>query len=247
MLCGMNPDYTESTYGDHSASIYDQWHPTAPDEMIAALKELAGTGPVLELGIGTGRVALKLAEQGLEVHGIDSSEAMIAKLRAKTGGSRILVTMGNFADVGVDASYTMIFVVFNTFFCFPSQEDQVRCFANVAKRLRSGGLFVIEAFIPDLTRFTHHQNTQTTQVGTDEVRLDVSQHDPLTQRVFSQHVVISEAGTRLYPVQVRYAWPSELDLMARLAGMRLRERWSNWRREPLTSESTSHISIYELL
>jgi SAM-dependent methyltransferase len=243
----MNPEYTESTYGDRSASIYDQWHPSAPDEMIAALTDLAGTGPVLELGIGTGRVALKLTELGLEVHGIDASEAMIAKLRAKTGGNRIPVTPGNFADVEVDASYTMIFVVFNTFFCFASQEEQVRCFANVAKHLRSGGLFVIEAFIPDLTRFTHHQNTQTTQVGSDEVRMDVSRHDPLTQRVFSQHVVISEAATRLYPVQIRYAWPSELDLMARLAGMRLRERWSNWRRDPLTNESTNHISIYELL
>lgn len=243
----MKPEYGQSTYGDRSAGIYDQWHPGAPAEMIGALKDLAGAGPVLELGIGTGRIALKLAEQGLEVHGIDTSEPMIAELRAKTGGDRIPVTLGNFAEVGVDGNYTLTFVVFNTFFCLASQEDQVRCFANVAKRLRSGGLFLIEAFIPDLTRFTRGQNTTTTKVGVDEVRLDVSQHDPLTQRTVSQHVVITEAGTRLYPVQVRYAWPSELDLMARLAGMRLRERWSNWRREPLTAESTNHVSIYELL
>ena len=122
----------------------------------------------------------------------------------------------------------------------------MRCFANVARRLRSGGLFLIEAFIPDLTRFTRGQNVITTKVDTDEVRLDVSRHDSLAQRTVSQHVVITEAGIRLYPVQVRYAWPSELDLMARLAGMRLRERWSNWRRDPLTSESTNHVSIYEL-
>ena len=243
----MKPEYTESTYGDRSAPIYDQWHPDAPAEMIAALKGLAGAGPVLELGIGTGRVALRLAEQGLEVHGIDASDAMVARLRAKAGGEGIPVTLGNLAEVGTDGTYTLIFVVFNTFFCLLSQEDQVRCFANVAKRLRRGGLFLIEAFIPDMTRFTRGQNAITTKVGTDEVRLDVSIHDPLTQRTISQHVVITEAGTRLYPVQVRYAWPSELDLMARLAGMRLRERWSNWRREPLTAESTSHISVYELV
>ena len=243
----MMPEYTESTYGDRSAPIYDQWHPDAPAEMIAALKDLAGAGPVLELGIGTGRVALRLAEQGLEVHGIDASEAMVARLRAKAGGDRIPVTLGNLAEVEADGNYTLIFVVFNTLFCLLSQEDQVRCFANVAKRLRSSGLFLIEAFIPDLTRFTRGQNAITTKVGADEVRLDVSIHDPLNQRTTSQHVVITEAGTRLYPVQVRYAWPSELDLMARLAGMRLRERWSNWRREPLTAESTGHVSVYELL
>ena len=243
----MKPEYTESTYGDRSAPIYDQWHPDAPAEMIAVLKDLAGAGPVLELGIGTGRIALRLAEQGLEVHGIDASEAMVARLRAKAGGDRIPVTLGNLAEVETDGNYTLIFVVFNTFFCLLSQEDQVRCFANVAKRLQSGGLFLIEAFIPDLTRFTRGQNAITTKVGADEVRLDVSLHDPLNQRTTSQHVVITEAGTRLYPVQERYAWPSELDLMARLAGIRLRERWSNWRREPLTAESTGHVSVYELL
>ena len=245
MLCGMSPEYTESTYGDRSAPIYDQWHPEAPAEMVATLKDLAGTGPVLELGIGTGRIALKLAELGLEVHGIDASEAMIAKLRAKQGGDRIPVTLGDFGEVEVDGNFSLVFVVFNTFFCLASQEDQVRCFANVAKRLRSGGLFLIEAFVPDLTRFTRGQNVTTTKIAADEVRLDVSIHDSLAQRTVCQHVVITEAGTRLYPVQVRYAWPSELDLMARLAGMRLRERWSNWRHEPLTTESTNHVSVYE--
>ena len=243
----MKTEYTESTYGDRSAPIYDEWRPEAPAELIAALKDLAGAGPVLELGIGTGRIALKLARMGLEVHGIDSSEAMISRLRAKDGGGRIPVTVGNFSELGGGGNYSLVFVVFNTFFCLASQDEQVRCFASVAKRLRNGGLFLIEAFIPDLTRFTRGQNTLATMVEADEVRLDVSQHDPLTQRVRSQHVVITEAGTRLYPVQVRYAWPSELDLMARLAGMRLRERWSNWRREPLTGESTNHVSIYELL
>ena len=243
----MKPEYNESTYGDRSAPIYDRWHPDAPAEMIATLKDLAGSGPVLELGIGTGRIALRLAEHGLDLHGIDASEAMIEKLWLKPDSSRIKVTLGNFAEVGVDGNFTLIFVVFNTFFCLASQEEQIRCFANVARRLQSGGLFLIEAFIPDLSRFTLGQNTSATKVEADEVLMEFSRHDSLTQRILSQQVVINEAGTRLYPIQIRYAWPSELDLMARLAGMQLRERWSNWRREPLTTESTHHVSIYELI
>ena len=241
-----NPEYNESTYGDHIAQIYDQWHPVAAPEMVAALANLAGAGPVLELGIGTGRIALQLVARGLEVHGIDASVAMVEKLRVKPGGNHIPVTIGNFAEVGVDGNYSLIFVAFNTFFALSSQEEQVQCFANVAKRLRPGGLFLIEAFVPDLTRFTRGQVLQAYRVENDEVRLEASRHDVLTQRVISQQVIISEAGIKLYPIQVRYAWPAELDLMARLAGMRLRERWSNWRGEPLTAESTNHISIYEL-
>jgi len=142
--------------------------------------------------------------------------------------------------------YSLIFVAFNTFFALGSQEEQVRCFANVAKRLRPGGLFLIEAFVPDLTRFTRGQIVQAVQVGVDEVKLEASRHDPLTQRTYSQHVLITEGGVKLYPVQLRYAWPAEIDLMARLAGMRLRERWGDWRRTPFTAASINHISIYEL-
>ena len=243
----MKPEYTESTYGDRSAPIYDRWHPDAPDEMIAALRDLAGPGPVLELGIGTGRIALKLAEHALDVHGIDASEAMIGKLWEKANSSRIKVTLGNFAEVGVDGKYSLVFVVFNTFFCLASQEEQVACFANVARRLQPGGLFLIEAFIPDQSRFTRGKNTSATKVEADEVSLEFSRHDPLTQGTFSQQVVINEAGASLYPIQIRYAWPSELDLMARLAGMHLRERWSNWRRESLTADSAHHVSVYELV
>ena len=242
----MNEQYHESTYGDRVAEIYDEWHPAAPAEMVAALKDLTGTGPALELGIGTGRIALPLAAQGLEIHGVDASEAMVAKLRAKPGGDRIPVRVGNFVEVGANGNYSLIFVVFNTFFALRSQEEQVQCFANVAQRLRPGGLFLIEAFVPDLTRLTRGQIIQATQVGVDEVKLEASRHDPLTQRMFSQHVLITEKGVKLYPVQVRYAWPAELDLMARLAGMRLRERWGDWQRDPFTAASTHHISIYDL-
>ncbi len=241
-----NPEYNESTYGDRIAGIYDEWHPVASPETVAALMKLAGAGPVLELGIGTGRIALQLVAQGLEVHGIDASLAMVEKLRVKPGGNDIPVTIGNFAEVGVAGNYSLIFVAFNTFFVLSSQDEQVECFANVASRLLPGGLFLIEAFVPDLGRFARDRILQASHVENDEVRLEASHHDALTQRVVSQHVIIAESGIKLYPIQVRYAWPAELDLMARLAGMRLRERWSNWRGEPFTAESTKHISIYEL-
>src|SRR5262249_30789334 len=142
-----------------------------------------------------GRVALPLAEYGVAVHGIDASEAMIAKLRAKPGGDRIPVRIGNFAEVEADGNnYSLIFVAFNTFFALSSQEEQVQCFANAAKRLRSGGLFLIEAFVPDLTRFARGQVVQATNVGVDELKLEASQHDPVNQRAFGQHIIITKGG-----------------------------------------------------
>jgi SAM-dependent methyltransferase len=242
----IDQDYNEATYGNSIAEVYDEWYPEPPADMIRTLTDLAGAGPALELGIGTGRVALPLLSGGVEIHGIDASEAMVARLKSRPGGDRIPVTIGNFADVAVDENYSMIFVVFNTFFSLLSQEEQVKCFANIAGRLRPEGLFVIEAFIPDPSRFTQGQITKVTDISAGEVRLEVSKHDSLRQRTMSHHLVITEAGVKLYPVQVRYAWPAELDLMARLAGMRLRDRWSNWRREPLAKDSPGHISIYEL-
>lgn len=239
--------YDETTYGERIAEVYDDWYTGVFDveATVTALKELAGAGPVLELGIGTGRIALPLAARGLEVHGLDASEGMVTKLHAKPSGERIPVTIGNFAEVGVDSVFSLVFVAFNTFFMLTSQEEQVRCFANVAAHLTAGGLFVIEAFVPDQTRFTRQQVTQVTKVETDCVKLETSQHDPVHQRCISQHVIITEAGIKLYPIEMRYAWPSELDLMARLAGMRLRERWGGWRREPFTAASGSHVSVYE--
>jgi hypothetical protein len=203
-----------------------------------------GGGPVLELAIGTGRLALPLAEHGLVVHGIDASEQMVARLRAKRGGEAIPVTIGDFADVPVEDSYRLIFIAFNTLFALLTQEDQLRCFANVAKHLSDDGVFAVEAFFPDLARFDRHQRTQTTWVDAGRVLLDASRHSPVEQRVDSQHVVITEAGTKLYPVSLRYAFPSELDLMARLAGLELRERWGSWRRDPFTAESGRHVSVY---
>ncbi|NIN73471.1 MAG: methyltransferase domain-containing protein [Gemmatimonadetes bacterium] len=210
------------------------------------LADLAGSGPVLELGIGTGRLALPLSERGVEVHGIDASEAMVAKLRAKPGGDRIPVRMGDFADLEVEGQFSLIAVAFSTFFSLRSQEEQVRCFRNVALHLSDDGLFVIEAFVPDVSRFDRQQRVGASKVKSDgEVMLEVSQHDPTQQRVDAQHIVLSEAGIEMYPVKVRYSYPAELDLMAQLAGLRLRERWGGWRREPFTASSIWHVSVYE--
>lgn len=240
-------DYRAATYGNRIADVYDRLYPgkgkATPE--VRALTALAGGGRALELGIGTGRVALPLAELGVAVHGVDASEAMVAALRAKPGGAEIPVTVGDFADVPVDGTFTLIFAVFNTFFALTTQEAQVRCFRRVAERLADGGVFLIEVFVPDPARFTGGQRLGVTGVDTDRVTLEVARHDALHQRVYSQNVVLSKSGTRLYPVQIRYAWPAELDLMARLAGLRLRERWSDWTGAPFTAASTRHISLYD--
>lgn len=237
--------YSHETYGERVAGVYDEWYADVNPQLLITLAELAHGGPALELGIGTGRIALPLAAKGVEVHGIDAAESMISRLRAKPGGDRITVTQGNFAEVPVEGKFSLVYIVFNTFFALTSQEEQVQCFRNAAARLAPGGCFLIEAFVPDLNRFHYGQSNFARKITTDEVQLDISQHHAATQRVISQQVVITEGGIRLYPVQMRYCWPSELDLMAQLAGLRLRERWANWKREPFTSDSGFHISIYE--
>ncbi|HXV77054.1 MAG TPA: class I SAM-dependent methyltransferase [Candidatus Polarisedimenticolaceae bacterium] len=240
-------DYDPSTYGNSIAEVYDRWYASlGPDAAVACLRELAGgAGPVLELGIGTGRIALPLSRAGVEVHGIDSSAAMVAKLRSKPGGDRLRVTLGDFADVAVGGRYPLIFVAFNTLFALTSQEDQLRCFRNVAGRLDPRGRFVLDAFVPDLARFERNQRIGLEAHDPDAVRIEASLHDPVRQTVTSRHVVLTEHGAKFYPLEVRYAWPSELDLMARLAGLRLVHRWGDWNRLPFDSRSTQHVSVYE--
>jgi SAM-dependent methyltransferase len=240
----MDNMYDAATYGERVAGVYDEWYDSVEETAITTLVNLARNGRVLELGIGTGRFALPLKEKGIDIHGIDASESMVSRLRAKSGGGSIPVTIGNFADVEIEGKFSLIFVVFNTFFGLLSQEEQVRCFQNVSKHLDTKGVFLIEAFIPDLTRFNKGQCVRATTVSTDQVKLEISCHDIAQQQVTSQHVVMTEHGTQLFPIQIRYAWPAELDLMAQLAGMRLRSRWGGWRREPFTSQSKKHISVY---
>jgi SAM-dependent methyltransferase len=236
--------YSDETYGESVAGVYDEWFSEYDPHAIDRLAEFAHGGRALELGIGTGRFALPLSAKDVEVHGIDAANSMISRLRAKPGSERINITQGNFADVPVDGKFELVYIVFNTFFALSSQDEQVRCFRNVADHLSPDGCFVMEAFVPDVTRFTGGQVNWATKVTTDEVQLDVGTHDAATQKVTSQKVVIKDGDVRLYPVQIRYAWPSELDLMAQLAGLRLRERWSNWQRGPFSSESGKHISVY---
>jgi SAM-dependent methyltransferase len=237
--------YTHETYGELVANDYDDWYKDFDQDAITMLAELARDGRALELGIGTGRIALPLMGKNVEVHGLDASPSMVARMRGKPNGERVPVNLGNFADVAADGQFALVYVVFNTFFALTTQEEQVRCFRNVATHLTPDGCFLIEAFVPDLTRFAGEQAIRATKVMTERVDFDVSQHDSVTQRVVSQKVVLSDGSVRLYPIEIRYAWPSELDLMAQLAGLRLRQRWSNWQREPFTSLSMKHISVYE--
>jgi SAM-dependent methyltransferase len=241
------PAYDASTYGERIAAVYDDWPrlPTNTASAVEFLAAVAGRGPILELGVGTGRPALPLVERGFTVHGIDASPAMVQKLRGKPRGDRIAVVMGDFADMAIAGRFSLIFVAFNTFFGLSSQDDQLRCFAGVAEHLADDGLFVIEAFVPDLSRFDRGQRVGVTEVGADTVYLETGVHDPVSQRIRSQQIVISARGVQLYPVQVRYAWPSELDLMARLAGLRLRERWASWGRQPFVASSGAHVSVYQ--
>jgi SAM-dependent methyltransferase len=237
--------YDIGTYGQRFAEVYDELYDGYDDAAITTLADLAREGCALELGIGTGRIALPLAAHGVEVHGIDASPEMVARLRAKPGGAALPVSIGDFAEVAVEGLFSLIFIVFSTFFALTSQDTQVHCFRAAASHLGDGGVFLIEAFVPDMTRFTRGQNTQVSRVERDWVMLDVARHDPVNQQVRGQHIRIDETGARLHPVLVRYAWPSELDLMARLAGLRLRHRWGGWSGEPLTVASHRHVSIYE--
>ena len=238
--------YGPETYGDRVAAEYDRLYGTLFDADAAAdfLARLADRGRALELGVGTGRIALPLKDRGIDVAGIDSSEAMVARLREKEGGRDIPVTIDDFVNVEVESSFAVVFVAFNTFFALPSQDDQIRCFENVAAHLDPGGRFVIEAFVPDLARFDRHQRVQANSVSVDDVSLEITRHDPVAQTVSSQIVTISDRGIRTHPVFLRYAYPGELDLMARLAGLSLEDRHGGWNGEPFTSDSKAHVSVY---
>jgi SAM-dependent methyltransferase len=240
--------YDAAAYGDRIADAYDALptHPVDADAAVTCLARLAATGPALELGIGTGRLALPLLRRGVAVSGIDASKAMVAKLRAKPGGDQVPVTIGDFADVPVDGDgrFSLIFVAYSTFFALPDAGTQRRCFERVAGRLKAGGRFVIEAFVPDPGRFVRDQHIEVRHVGTDSAVLSVSRHDGAAQRVDSLLVRLADNDVRTWPVRLRYSYPGELDLMAELAGLRLEHRWGGWEGEPFTGDSVKHISVY---
>lgn len=237
-------------YDEARAARYDSSFPEAfaqADSAVEGLARLAGPPParLLELGVGTGRLALPLAARGYEVEGVDNSPPMVARLREKPGGASVPVALGSFAEVAelVVGRFRLVYVAYNTLFELRTQDEQVRCFAGVVRHLDADGLFVVEAFVPDLTRLEHAVHASS--VSEDRVRLSATRHDPLTQQAVSQDVVITAAGIELEPTTIRYATVAELDLMARLAGLRLKHRWGGWRSEPFTAASASHVSVYE--
>jgi SAM-dependent methyltransferase len=239
-------EYEDSTYGQRIAEVYDELYGEYDPASVELLAELAGEGTALELGIGTGRIALPLQERGVSVYGVDASEAMLSKLRAKPGGAKIEIWKGSFADFNFGKRFSLIYVIFNTFFALLTQDAQVRCFRTVKEHLSPTGVFLVDAFVPDLCRYIDGQTVRAVQLSEQGAMLDVSRVDPVAQQVTSQHVLLSESGARLFPVKLRYAWPSELDLMAQLAGLVLRHRWGSWSREPFTKDSQKHISVYGL-
>jgi SAM-dependent methyltransferase len=212
--------------------------------VVELLASLAGPGPLLELAIGTGRVALPLAARGLRVDGVDISEAMVAVLREKPGGGALDVTIAHMADVELTDTYSLVFVVANSLSNVGDQDDQVRVFENVARHLTGDGYFVVEMFIPRCEWLRDCGYVDAEYVDRDEVRLDVSRVDPATQFFVENHVRLTERGVTLSPVFTRYVWPSEMDLMARIAGLRLRERWAGWNREPFTGAPGTFVSVY---
>jgi SAM-dependent methyltransferase len=207
------------------------------------LAELAGDGAALELGIGTGRIALPLAARGVRVHGIDLSEAMVAELRAKPGADAIEVEIGDFATTRVDGTFALAYLVFNTIMNLTTQDEQVACFRNVAAHLETGGCFVIEVGVPDLQRLPHGETIRPFHVS--EGRLGFDEYDVVRQGLVSHHYWLAEGRWNALSMPFRYAWPAELDLMAKLAGLSLRERHAGWRREPFTATSESHVSVWE--
>jgi SAM-dependent methyltransferase len=233
-------------FGDRWASDYDALTELDPAPAVEFLAGLAGGGRVLELAVGTGRVALPLAGRGIAVEGIEASPAMVERLRAKPGGASMPVAIGDMADVSVDGPFQLVYLVFNTLFNLIDQARQVDCFRNVARVLDPGGVFVVECFVPDPAQFTGGQRVQASAVTEDFAAVTISRHDPVAQRLTHQHVRLDARGMHLHPVTLRYCWPSELDLMAQLAGLRLRERYGDWNRAPFDSGSGGHVSVYEL-
>jgi SAM-dependent methyltransferase len=239
----------EDHFGEQVAAGYDaaaaaMFDSAVLDPTVDFLAALAGDGAALELGIGTGRIALPLSARGVPVHGIDLSAAMVDRLKEKPGADRVGVTIGDFATTRVEGTFTLVYLVFNTINNVTTQDDQVACFCNAAAHLEPGGCFVVEVGVPDLRRLPPGENVVTFTVSPTYVGLD-EYTDLVAQTMYSRHYRVDGDGLKVSSTPFRYVWPSELDLMARIAGLTLRERWSGWNREPFTGDSRSHVSVWE--
>jgi SAM-dependent methyltransferase len=229
-----------ATYDESSAEMFE---PAVVDAAVDVLAELARGGRALELGIGTGRIAPPLARRGVGVHGTDLSRAMVARLRAKPGGDAVGVTIGDFATARAAGTFSVAYLVFNTIMNLTTQEAQVACFRNVAAHLEPGGCFVVEVTIPDLRRLPPGQDAVPFEVSPTRWAFD--RYDVATQAMSSNYVEVVDGRGRYRSIPFRYVWPAELDLMAQLAGMRLRQRCDDWTKAPFTSDSRQHVSVWE--
>ncbi|GIG41858.1 methyltransferase [Cellulomonas phragmiteti] len=232
------------TYGARWSGIYDSLPWPEPDQTVDFLSGLAGDGRVLELAIGTGRVAIPLAARGIDVEGIDTSQKMIEMLRSKDGGEQIVVHEADISDFTLEDRYGLAFLVLNTIYALQSQDEQISCFESVAGVVEPGGHFVVEAFMPDPTRFRRNSWMQVHDIGLDHVIVEADRHDPSTQQILEQHIHIRDGKIELFPAFLRYVWPSEMDLMARLTGFTLAARYGSWTKEPFTARSTQYVSVY---
>jgi hypothetical protein len=235
--------FDEPVARHYDSDAADMFDPAVLEPAVSFLADLAGPGPALEFGIGTGRVAIPLSQRGISVHGIDLSPDMLARLEAKPGADGIEVTVGDFATTSVAGSFRLAYLVFNTIENLTSQDDQVECFGNASTHLESGGYFVIEVAVPQLQRLPPGETVRPFTVTPAHLGFD--EFDIARQGLVSHHYNVENGQLRVTSVPFRYVWPAELDLMARLAGMTLRERWASWRREPFTSASTSHVSVWQ--
>ena len=235
--------FDEQVAARYDERYADQADPAVVEPIVAYLADIVGEGAALEFGIGTGRIALPLAQRGVEVHGIELSGAMAARLRAKPGAERIPVTIGDFAAASADARFSLVYLVANTIMNLTTQDEQVACFRNAAAHLEPGGSFVIEVVVPGLRRLPPGETFRPFDVSPTHVGFD--EYDVARQGLVSHHYWIVGDNVEAFSPPFRYVWPSELDLMAQLAGMKLRKRWGGWNREPFTSESTKHVSVWE--
>jgi SAM-dependent methyltransferase len=235
--------FDERIAKDYDTKWPEQSAPAVIDPIVSFLAKAAGTGHALELGIGTGRIALPLRQRGVRVHGIELSPDMVAQLRAKPGTDDIDVVIGDFARTRIDGTFRLAYLVANTIMNLTAQDEQVACFENVAAHLEPGGCFVIEVLVPGLRRLPTGDTFQAFTVTPTHLGFD--EYDVASQGLISHHYFVTSDRVETFSPPFRYVWPSELDLMARVAGMRLRERWSDWNRVPFTSDSTTHVSVWE--
>lgn len=239
----------DNTYGDDHFGVYDALFGQRDDvdSVGSLLAEVAGGGRVLEFGVGTGRLAIPLAARGVEVHGVDNSERMLAVLRSKPAAAAIKTYLGDVTTIRIPESFQLVFIAFSTIYLMGSQQAQVECFRNAARHLPAGGRFLLEVFVHDRRQWPTAEQFSTTGIEADQVTARAAIHDPLEQIIRLQHLTIKPDGTSFRPNRLRYIWPSELDLMGQLAGMRRVNRWADWKKTPFSADSSSMVSVYEKL